>query len=307
MEPQKSKLFKNKSFGYGLLLPATILLLCFSIYPILNGIFISMTNRVMLFPDRNDFVFFENYARLMADEEFWGTLGFTFVYTASTVLFSYLLGLTLALILNRKIPGRAVFRTLFLLPWIIPSVVAMTNWSWLLNDQFGIINTTLQSIGIIDKPILFLADYRLIRITVIAISVWKAMPFMMISLLAGLQSVPQDLYEASSIDGAGFFATLRYITLPLIKPVSVVSITLSFIWTLNSFENIWLLTNGGPNGYTFTLPILSYYTAFFRQNQSYAATIATTMMLTMVLLNLFSKWVQKRSNLDAQTKMAEDN
>ena len=118
---------------------------------------------------------------------------------------------------------------------------------------------------------------------VILISVWKAMPFMMITLLAGLQSVPQELYEAACMDGAGSIRMLRSITLPLIWPVSFISVTLNFIWTINNFENIWLLTGGGPNGHTFTLPIYSYYTAFYRQNLSYAAAIATTLIICMLL------------------------
>lgn len=302
MRRGKHNRLNSKLFGYALLVPATVLLLFVSVYPLLNGIFISMTNKQMLFPDRDRFVFLDNYAKLMGDSEFWGTLGFTFLYTALTVLFSYLFGLVLALVLNRKIPGRAIFRTLFLLPWVIPSVVAMTNWSWVLNDQFGIVNTTLLSLGVIDKPILFFASYALVRPSVIAISVWKSMPFMMISLLAGLQGVPDDLYEAASIDGAGYFRSLFSITLPLIKPVSLVSATLSFIWTLNNFDNIWMLTNGGPNGHTFTLPILSYYTAFFRQDQGYAATIATTLIVAMVILGGLSSWLQKKYTTAGKVK-----
>ena len=120
------------------------------------------------------------------------------------------------------------------------------------------------------------------------------MPFMMISLLAGLQSVPKELYEAASMDGAGFFARLRTITLPLIWPVSFISVTLNFIWTINNFENIWLLTGGGPNGHTFTLPIYSYYTAFYRQNLAYAATIATTLIICMLLVGGVYFFIKQR-------------
>lgn len=274
---------KNR-FGYKLLLPSTILFLLISVYPLLSGIWMSFTNRNLMRPNQTRFVFLENYMELFQDSEFLGSLAFTFVYTALVVFISYVAGLILALALNRDIRGRAIYRTVFLLPWVIPSVVAMTNWSWILNDQFGFINAFLKKIHLIDKPILFLADYGLIRPTVILISVWKAMPFMMIALLAGLQSVPTELYEAASIDGASFFRRLRSITLPLIWPVSFISVTLNFIWTINNFENIWLLTGGGPNGHTFTLPIYSYYTAFYRQNLSYAAAIATMLIVCMLLV-----------------------
>ncbi len=283
---------KNKSnrrerernlFGYKLLLPSTVLFLFISVYPLLNGIWMSFTNRNLMRPEQTKFVFLENYVKLFSDSEFLGSLAFTLVYTTLVVLISYVIGLALALALNRDIHGRAVYRTIFLLPWIIPSVVAMTNWSWILNDQFGFINTCLEKLHLIDHPILFLADYRWIRPMVVLISVWKAMPFMMITLLAGLQSVPKELYEAACMDGAGSIRMLKSITLPLIWPVSFISVTLNFIWTINNFENIWLLTGGGPNGHTFTLPIYSYYTAFYRQNLSYAAAIATTLIICMLL------------------------
>lgn len=270
-------------FGYKLLLPSTVLFLLISVYPLVSGINMSFTNKSLMRSNQTKFVFLENYISLFQDREFLGSLAFTFVYTILVVFISYVAGLVLALALNRDMKGRAIFRTIFLLPWVIPSVVAMTNWSWLLNDQFGFINAFLEKLHIIDKPILFLADYKYIRATVILISVWKAMPFMMISLLAGLQSVPKELYEAAAMDGANFPAVLKTITLPLIWPVSFISVTLNFIWTINNFENIWLLTGGGPNGHTFTLPIYSYYTAFYRQNLSYAAAIATTLIICMLL------------------------
>lgn len=121
-------------------------------------------------------------------------------------------------------------------------MVAVINWTWVLNDQVGIINITLKKLGLIEKPVLFLGDYSLVRFTVILVSVWKQMPFMMITLLAGLQSVPAELYEAAEMDGAGFRHTLTGITLPLIKPISFISTILTFLWTFNTFENIWLLT-----------------------------------------------------------------
>ena len=205
-----------------------------------------------------------------------------------------MVGLPLALLLNRKIRFGGLFRTIFLLPWVIPAVVAVINWTWVLNDQVGIINITLKKLGLIEKPVLFLGDYSLVRFTVILVSVWKQMPFMMITLLAGLQSVPAELYEAAEMDGAGFRHTLTGITLPLIKPISFISTILTFLWTFNTFENIWLLTGGGPNGYTYTLPILSYYTAFLRQNISYASAIAVVMILVLLLISLVYFRVQFR-------------
>ena len=284
----------GNGLGYALLAPATVLLLVMSVYPLLNGFWLSMTNRHLLKPKQNDFVFLDNYITLFQDKEFFGTLAFTFAYTFCVVAISYVAGLALALALNRNVPGRGFFRAVFLIPWVIPPVVAIINWSYILNDQFGIINIILQSLGLIDKPILFLGDYALIRPTVVLVSAWKQMPFMMITLLAGLQSVPRELYEAAQIDGSGFWHTLFHVTLPMLRPVTFISTLLSFVWTFNSFENIWLLTSGGPNGYTFTLPILSYYTAFFRQKISYASTIASTMVVVMMILSVIYFRIQFR-------------
>lgn len=298
----KSRLGRGNGFGYALLAPATLMLLVMSVYPLLSGFWLSMTNRHLMKPKQNDFVFLENYITLMHDKEFFGTLAFTFAYTFCVVAISYVAGLALALALNRNVPCRGFFRAVFLIPWVIPPVVAIINWSYILNDQFGIINIVLQGLGIIDKPILFLGDYALIRPTVILVSAWKQMPFMMITLLAGLQSIPKELYEAAEMDGSGFWNSVRHVTLPMLKPITFISTLLSFVWTFNSFENVWLLTAGGPNGHTFTLPILSYYTAFFRQKIAYASTIASTMVVVMMVLSIIYFRFQFRDDREPKVR-----
>ena len=282
---------RNTLSGWCMLIPSTLVLMAVSIYPVFNSIFMSFTNENLLRKE-TEFIGLGNYIRLAEDSEFWGSVGFTFVYAFSVVILSYILGLALALILNRKIKGRWLMRAIFLLPWVIPPVVAVTNLKWILHDQMGIINTTLRAWGLIDKPILFLAQYGLIRPTVILATVWKQLPFMMITLLAGLQSVPNELYESASIDGAGFWRKLFSVTLPVIRPLTFINTTLSFVWTINSFEMIWLMTGGGPDGHTFTMPVLSYYTAFFRKDMAYAATIATSMLVVLLLLTLFNLRMQ---------------
>lgn len=278
---------KNTLFAWILLIPPTLVLLAVSIYPVFSSLYMSFTNERLLSGNAK-FVGLDNYIRLFSDSEFWGSVGFTFIYSFSVVAIAYVSGLALALVLNRKIRFKGIIRAAFLLPWVIPPVIAVTNLKWILHDQVGIINTTLQAWGIIQKPILFLAQYGLIRPTVILASAWKQLPFMMITLLAGLQSVPPELYESASIDGAGFWRKLFSITLPVIRPLTFINTTLSFVWTINSFEMIWLMTGGGPNGHTFTVPVLSYYTAFFRNNLSYAATIATSMLVVLLLLTLLN-------------------
>lgn len=288
---------KNTIVSWFMLIPTTLVLFAVSVYPVFSSIYMSFTNEHLLRKE-TAFVGFDNYIRLLVDREFWSSVTFTFVYSFSVVAIAYVAGLALALLLHRKIRGRGFLRALFLLPWVIPPVIAVTNIKWILHDQVGIINTLLRSWGLIEKPILFLAKYGLIRPTVILASAWKQLPFMMITLLAGLQSVPDELYESASIDGAGGWRQLFSITLPVIRPLTFINTTLSFIWTINSFEMVWLMTGGGPNGHTFTIPVLSYYTAFFRNDMSYAATIATSMLVVLLLLTLVNFRVQFRQKGD---------
>lgn len=293
---------RSRGMGYLLLVPSTVLILVVSVYPLLNGIYLSMTNQHFLKPQQNDFVGLANFKALLVDikagasyaaaalpfgdPEFYAALGFSFLYAFCVVFFAYALGLWLANLLNKDIWCRGLLRALILIPWIIPSTVAATNWLWVLDTQVGIINTTMKALGIIEKSIPFLSDPNIVKLTVILVGVWKAFPFMMITLLAGLQGISPDLYEASKIDGASAVQSFLRITLPLLKPISFVSITLMFIWTFNNFENIYLLTYGGPLTYTTTLPILAYKTAFFKSDMSYASAIAVLMMVCMVIFTI---------------------
>lgn len=305
--PKKNSLrAKNKIISWIMMIPCTVVLLGISVYPVFSSIYMSFTNEHLLRKETS-FVGFDNYIRLMRDTEFWGSVGFTFIYSFAVVAVAYVAGMALALALNRDMKGKRFFRAVFLLPWVIPPVIAVTNLKWILHDQVGIINTTLRSWGVIDKPVLFLAQYGWIRPTVILASAWKQIPFMMITLLAGLQSVPLELYESAQVDGAGFWKQLFSITLPIIRPLTFINTTLSFIWTINSFEMIWLMTGGGPNGHTFTIPVLSYYTAFFRNDMSYAATIATSMLFVLLLLTLVNFQSQFRPKPSAKNKKGRGN
>jgi ABC-type sugar transport system permease subunit len=239
----------------------------------------------------------ENYIRILTtDAEFYSTLTFSFFSAFAVVIIAYVLGMCFALLLNRDIKYRSFFRAMILIPWIIPPVVAATNWTWLLNDQLGFINLILRKWGFIDRPILFLADPVIARITVCFTGAWKSFPFMMIVLLSGMQGIPDELYESASIDGAGFFRSFRHITVPMLKNVTMISTTLMFIWTFNNFENIYLLTKGGPLNATFVLPILSYYIAFFRSQLGYASAISTLMLVILLILALIYMRILRQSD-----------
>lgn len=296
MKRKHNRLESNR-LGYLMTIPASILILVVSIYPLFQGILLGFQNYNLQKPKKRAFNGFDNYIKLFTeDTEFHSAILYTFIYTFATVAIAYLLGLFLAMLLNRHIKGRGVFRTLALLPWIVAPSVASTNWIWLMNDQVGWINKFLKSIGLIDNSILFLADEKFARVTVIFTDMWRDYPFMIIVILAGLQSIPKDLYESAYIDGAGFWKSFRYITMPMIKGVSAISTILMFIWVFNHFDNIYLITNGGPNNATFTLPILTYYTAFYRSNIGYASSMASMMLIVLLVVALIYLRVMKTNN-----------
>lgn len=277
----------SKRLGYILIIPATLMISLVSLYPLVNGLYLSLFNYNLMRPKNRAFVGLDNIIEILTkDKEFYQALKFSFIYSLFVVIFAYVVGMCFALLLNRDIKFRGIFRMLILIPWVIPSVVAATNWLWLLNDKLGFINKILVDIGIVKKPILFLAEQNLAQITVIITGAWKSFPFMMIVLLAGLQSIPDELYESAQIDGSGFFLSFWHITLPMLRPVTMISTVLMFIWTFNNFENIWLLTRGGPLDATFVLPILSYYTAFIRSNIGYASALAAIMLVILLFFAL---------------------
>lgn len=297
-EEKASRKKKNSRFGIVMIIPALALMTVLLLYPLIQGIFYAFTNYRFNRPGQRDFVFLDNFVKLItSDSKFYESFGFTLMYSIGVVVISYIIGFAIAMLLNQKVPGRGIFRALILLPWVISSSVTATNWKWLLNERYGIVNVILQQLHIIDKPILFLAKPELAKLTVIMIGAWKSLPFMTIVILAGLQSVSTELYEAASIDGAGFWKSLRYVTLPSIRGITTMCTTLQFIWTFNNFENIYLMTEGGPNDSTYTLPIYIYQTAFARSNISYAAAIAVAILILMIIFTVVRFRLQKRKEV----------
>lgn len=269
-------------FGLRMLLLPTIMLILVSFYPLFNSMYLSFTNTNIL--KRNQDIRFtgiDNFIQFFNDSTAAPSILYSLEYAFACVLISYAAGMFLALLLNRKIRGRAVFRALLLIPWAIPTVVAAANWLWILNDQSGLINIWLLRSGLASEPVLFLADPTMARVTCILVGTWKSYPFMTLSLLAGLQGIPEDVYESAKIDGASGLKSFWYITLPMLKNISMVVVTLMFIWGFNNFDIIYLLTQGGPLKATFTLPIYTYNTAFYRGRMGYASAIS---MVTLVIL-----------------------
>ena len=276
------------------ILPATLIVLMVTVYPLIRGILVSFTNTNFLYPQKSKFVGLKNIISIFQDKEFTSALGFTIFFAVSSVILIYLIGLALALLLNREFKGKGLFRAILLLPWVIPNVVASNMWLWMLNDQTGMINIMLQKIGIIKEPILFLATPFMAKISTVLVNSWKSFPFMLLVLMAAMQNISKELYESASIDGANAFQRFWNITLPMIKPVSVTSTVLIMIWSFNNFETVYLLTKGGPAGATSNISIYMYNSAFFRNQMGYASAIALVMLVFMIVLSSVYQYVLNR-------------
>lgn len=282
----KSKRFlqSDRFFAWMLLLPASLVLVAIRLWPMLQGVGLSFTDRRLLSSNPTSFVGFRNYLTLFGDQSYWSSATFTIIFTLSTVLLSYLLGMVVALLMNMNIKGRGIFRTFLMIPWVIPAVVAAYIWRYALNDQIGIINMMLQTLGLTSSPIAFFSTPMMARLTVILVNSWKNYPFMALVLLAGLQNVPEEIKEAARIDGANVWQVFRHVTWPQLRGVTAMCTTLMFIWTFNSFDPVFLLTSGGPNEATYVLSIHAYYAAFSRMNMGYASAMATLMLAFMLIV-----------------------
>jgi len=297
MDRSRRYIGKDTFFAWLLLLPATLILAMVRFWPMLQGIAVSFTNRRLFGDTKTKFIGVDNYVQLFNDKEFWKVSSYTLIYTLGVVILSYFLGLVIALLMNMKINGRGIFRCILLIPWVIPSVVAAYIWRYALNDQIGIFNMIIQSLGLSKAPIGFLAVSQLTQIMVIVIAAWKNYPFMGLVLLAGLQNVPEETKESARIDGANAFQVFRYVTWPHLKGVSTMCTTLMFIWTFNNFDNIFLLTGGGPNYSTIVMSIHAYYAAFQKMTMGYATTIGSVMLVFMLIVTrIYIKFINGKES-----------
>ncbi|MBN8638230.1 MAG: ABC transporter permease subunit, partial [Anaerolineae bacterium] len=227
------------------------------LYPFINAVQLSMTTRSLI--TRTEvFVGFDNYARLFQDTDFISSVRNTLVFTLASVSIKFVIGIGIALLLHGRLPGRNILTAIILLPWIVPEVVTALTWRSIYDPVFGGLNPILQSLGIIDRPVAWLAEPGLAMPSVIAVNVWKGIPFFVILLLAGLKAIDREQYEAAEVDGASVVQRFRHITMPGLRYVIITTLLLSFINTFNTFGLIYLMTGGGPGGATRMFSILAY-------------------------------------------------
>src|SRR5919206_1858619 len=240
-----SRLANNRNLlGLLFLLPALTLLLLFLAYPLGLGVWLSLTDTKI--GRRGIFVGAENFEFLLQDSVFRLAVFNTFLYTIVASVLKFVLGLWLALLLNKRLPFKAFIRAIVLLPWIIPTVLSAIAFWWIYDAQFSIISWALQRLGVIDSNINFLGDPWNARWSTIAANVWRGIPFVAITLLAGLQTISPSLYEAAVIDGASGWQRFRFVTFPMLTPIIAVVMTFSVLFTFTDFQLIYVLTRGGP-------------------------------------------------------------
>ena len=265
-----------------LLMPSLVICVGIVAFPTVFLLYISF-QRWVLFIKGTKFIWFGNFWSIISSNDFIQSIRVTAIFVTSSTLISLLLGLCLALILSEKLKGRGIFRVLFTLPAIIPPVVAGFAWKFLLNREVGVIGgLILPSMGF-EKSIY--GDPTLALISVILADVWSRMPFMFLILMAGLQAIPDDLYEAAEIDGAGYWNSLKNITLPLLKPAIIIALIIRFIDAFNMFETIFVMTAGGPGVSTQTFPLLGWKIGFQYFNLGQAASLAVIMLLITIVIS----------------------
>ena len=279
----KLKSYNSQTYlAYALIAPAALYIVLIVAWPLLETIRLSFTNSSLA---GEDYVGFENYQKMLSSKKFNGIVTRTFVWMFFSVSLKLIIGLIGAVLLNANLKGRSIFRVLVMPPWVVPIAIGMLGWLWLYNGYFGIIAGVGMRTGILDGPFGFLAYKQSAFISTIIADVWVGTPMVTVFFLAAMQGVPRDLYEAAYCDGASRSDRFFKITLPQITPVIITMSLLSAIWTFNSFEIIWILTEGGPRGATTTLIIDTYKQALGNYKFGRGAARA---VVVMILLTLFA-------------------
>ncbi|MEH2067118.1 carbohydrate ABC transporter permease [Nostoc sp. PA-18-2419] len=273
---------REQQTAWLLLAPALLLLLFVFGYPILRAFWLSVFTKNLGTELQPVFSGLDNYLRMAGDGRFWQSLWATTVFTTASVLLELLLGLGIALVLNQAFFGRGIVRTTAILPWALPTALIGLAWSWIFNDQFGVVNDILRRLGLIKIGINWLGDPTLAMLAAIFADVWKTTPFISILLLAGLQSISADLYEAYSVDGANAWQSFRKITLPLLLPQILIAVLFRFAQAFGIFDLIAVMTGGGPGGATEVVSLYIYSTVMRYLDFGYGAALVVVTFLILI-------------------------
>jgi len=271
--------------AYLFLAPGVIVFSVFTVAALVFAVYLTFHEWNILQPEK-PYIGLQNYRDMLHDEHYRRSIINTLYYTGGSVPLTMLGGLVVALLLNQPIRFRGLFRTMYYLPVVTPFVVAAILWKWLYNSSYGLFDYYLLKAHLIDQPLLWLADKDLAMPSVILMSVWGGVGFSMVVYLAGLQSIPGELYEAAKVDGAGAFNRLRYITIPMLRPTTLFLLVVGIIGSFQIFTQVFIMTNGGPAERTTTMVFFIYEAAFKFYDMGYASTLAFGLFALLFLVTL---------------------
>lgn len=288
----------RKITGLLFVAPSVLVVVALLIYPVLSSIFFSFTNKNLI-RRRYDFVFLDNFKMLLTAPEFWGAFVNSVKWTVLSLLGQLLIGLILALLLNRVRHLGAVFRTMLIVPWAFPPIILAFGWKWILNDVYGFVPNLADLLGWTESNIAPLSDPNMVFWAVLGINIWFGAPLFMVNVLSALKTIPQDQYEAARVDGATSFQQFWFITVNHIREVIGLLVILRTIWVFNNFDLLYLLTGGGPGRATTTLPIYAYQTGWNLRLLGSASAITVLLLLLLLLFTAFAfklltKWERER-------------
>lgn len=283
IQPKKNRRFQNLQ-GPAFILPTLAVLLVIVTYPLLYGGYISLFNTNLV--NKWQFAGGKYYLSILKDKEFYESVWITLRYTAFVVAGHFILGMVLAAIINKPFRGRLLFRTILLLPWVMPDVSIALIFKWIFNPVYGIANQILQDAGLIKVPIEWFSAGSTAFFSIVFISIWKGYPLIMLLILAGLQSISENLTEAARIDGANAWQVQRYIVLPGLKPVMLSALILDTVWWFKHFTIVWITTGGGPDGATNLLSINIFKEAFDNLKFGKAAALAVLVFFICYLIGM---------------------
>jgi multiple sugar transport system permease protein len=273
---------RERRTGWLLLAPALLILAFVYAYPIGRSFWLSLFTQNLGTELQPVFTGLSNYGRMIQDGRFWQTIGNTMVFTISSLILELILGMCIALVLNQAFRGRGGVRTIAIIPWALPTALIATTWAWIFNDQFGVVNDLLLRLGIIDTGINWLGSPAQAMLAVVIADVWKTTSFVAILLLAGLQSISNDLYEAHAMDGATAWQSFRQITLPMLMPQILIATLFRFAQAFGIFDLIQVMTGGGPGGATETVSIYIYATVMRYLDFGYGAALVVITFLILI-------------------------
>jgi ABC-type sugar transport system permease subunit len=275
----------DAALGYALILPLLLVMLGLLIYPVASALLISFQDKELGRPGH--FVGLENYADLLfRDRRFRIVARNSFIFTFGSVLGKLLIGMGMAVLLNQRIKARNIFRGWLLLPWIAPTFVTALTWRWMFDGTSGVINFVLMQLGLLGAPVAWLGRGSTALLAVIITNIWHGFPFFGISLLAAMQAIPAELYEAAEVDGATTWQRFWHVTLPGVRTVLVITTMLSTIWTFNDFQIVYIMTGGGPAFATHIFATYTYFVGFSGSRLGYAVAISTILVPALIVMIL---------------------